>query len=250
MEYVFATGMSRSGTMLLAGLLSGVEGASAHHERCTARDVPFAAMSWYLGDSFAVPYLQRAREDIEREHDAPFFVDVSSSLQRAVGALRKVFDPREVFHLVRDPREVVRSRYARHTDKSLLLAPKENIDAWIDSDKFTRLCREWADTTAILVAEGTRLVRFEELIGSYEYFRGQVLAPLGWELSEEKWRSHTSERVNHTRSSLRRYVWAALKGREHIQALPAYGQWSAQQKETLREVCGEQMELVGYEPDA
>ena len=65
MKWVFITGMGRSGTTFLGHVLGAAHGGDAEHERIANR--AFTTHSWYLDDAlYAVPYLQRVRNDLER----------------------------------------------------------------------------------------------------------------------------------------------------------------------------------------
>ncbi len=248
MNHAFITGMGRSGTSFVARCLSGLPHTDVGHERLGDRE--FWLLSWYLqGTAYATTYLERERRRLEPFGDE-LYVDVNGYLQNAVPALREVFPDCEVFHLVRDPRAVVRSLYSRRGSRSVDLVPRDDpsIRDWLGADKFSQICWNWASTTRLLLEQETRLIRLEDLTGDYELFRDLLLAPLGREMSREAWDRIRNARVNRTRSPLYRRLYAWLKGKEYVQdRLPPFSRWNDRQREVFEELCGELLPVLGYD---
>ncbi len=248
MNTAFVTGMGRSGTKLFAALLASCSGARAEHEYIGDRE--FWLLSWYLpADVYAEPYLKRVRERLDRSGDDRLFIDVNGRLQNCVGTLRSVFSPVAVFHLVRDPRDVVRSLYHRRVESNVHLAPRDRqgMRRWLDGDKFYRICWNWAQATQSLLDSDTRLIRFEDMVSDYAAFRRSVLEPLGLDLPESGWRRIAGTRVNETRSAAWRRLYARVKGKSFVaERLPPYAGWNEEQKRMFADVCGPVMERAGY----
>jgi hypothetical protein len=249
MKYIFVTGMGRSGTTLLARMLQQLDGITARHE--AAGDREFWLLSWYLSSAdYGVPYLTRVRRDIEREFRTAYFIDVNSYLQHAVPAIREVFQPERIFHLVRDPRAVIRSMYSRRSESRLNVLPKSRleIERWLDADKFTRICWNWTNTTRQLLSQQTELLQFERLLSDYEYFRNHLLAPFGFCLPAEQWAVRARIREKPTRPPLYRLIYATAKREPYVSDhLPPYEEWNEAQRTTFAEICGETMRRVGYD---
>jgi hypothetical protein len=257
-KYVFVAAMPKSGTTLVAGLLDRVPNVAAQHEYIGrepggARS-PFLQLSWYAGRRYAVPYLRRVKRRVEEEFDSECFADVSGHLQRAVPYLEEVFEPERIFHLVRDPRDQVRSLVTHRsevTDRQMPLLPAaaSDMERWLDGDKFSHICLQWAETTRLLVEQGAHLVRMEDLVSDYAYFRRELLDPCGMELSKDAWRDQVSTKVNAMPSRPYRFLSAKLKGKTYVaDSLPSYEEWPADRQRELIDVCGEAMALVGYHP--
>jgi hypothetical protein len=247
MKFFFVTGMGRSGTKLLAEILDEVADVTAHHEYLGGYE--YALMSWYLREPYVSPYLRRARASIESTRGSEWFVDVNSALRYSVEGLRRTFEPVDIFHLVRDPRDVIRSIYARRNEARPQFLPKEpdRIETWLDADKFTRICMNWADCTSELVSQGTTVLRLEALISDYSYLENGILDHLGLELPRAAWQARVQRRVNATRARPFRLLYSKVAGRPPPgDELPPYSQWSAERKHQFVDICGAAMERVGY----
>ena len=248
MNYVFVTGMGRSGTRFLAEILNHAPRCAARHEFIGDRE--FWLLSWYLGQQeYTVPYLRGVRRRIEQECTGKaVFVDVNSYLQNAVPALREVFDDSPVVHLVRDPRQVIPSIYKRRSDRDVDRIPKTGdlTRWWLEADKFERICWNWAETTRRLMAEGTITVRFEDISNRYDRFSDGLTKAVGVDIPRKTWEAMRARRVNATRSSLYRYVYARLKGRTYVSGIPSYAGWSQRLKDVYQRTCGDLAAELGY----
>ena len=248
MNYAFVTGMGRSGTKFLAELLSMTPQCSARHEFIGGRE--FWLLSWYMRTSdYAVPYLQRVRKQIESQANGErVFVDVNSYLQNAVPALKEVFDGPPVFHLVRDPRKVIPSIYKRRHDRDVHRIPMrpEDIQWWMEADKFERICWNWAEATRRLMKEANVTLRFEEVIRDFDYFAEGLARPIGIEPNRKLWLEMREKKVNHTRPGLFRYVIARMKGIPFETGIPRYERWSSEMKASYERICGDIAAELGY----
>jgi len=249
MECVFITGMGRSGTRFLAHLLGRVPGVTARHE--AIGDQEFQLLSWYLDRGvYAEPYLERARARLEARESGGLFVDVNSYLRNAVPAVRDVFAPRHVFHLVRDGRDVVRSIFARRSEKHTHRLPRTRagVERWLDSDRFTQICINWASAVNQLLELDVPLLRFEDLLTDYDYLDRSLLRPCGFALPRDVWSAQVGQRVNRTRSKAYRWLYAKWKGKTFVpDELPHHSAWPDRYRRVFWEVCGDAMTRAGYE---
>lgn len=241
--------MGRSGTTFIANLLNNVEDISVEHEFIGNRE--FWLLSWYLGgNDYAQPFLERSKATIENQFNKKkLFIDVNGYLQNCVAELRIVFKPKVIFHLVRDGRDVVRSIYTRRSEKDIHLIPKSRneIYQWVDMDKFAQICWNWRTTTEYLLESDTKMIKFEEIIGDYGYFKNNLLDTLDVNISESLWKNRINIKHNKTSSKLYRYLYAKIKGKEFIaDRLPRYENWTDRQREIFHELCGSTMNKVGY----
>jgi len=249
MDYVFFTGMGRSGTKFLTSLLGQIPKVHSVHEHIGSRE--FWLLSWYLpGTDYAIPYFERAKKQIEKEFGDGIFIDINGYLQNSVPELKEVFKPVKVFHFVRNPKAVVRSYFTRRNDADIHLIPKtrQEIENWMDNDKFYQVCWNWASTTNSLLDQNTDLIIFEKVTTDYDYFKSQILQPLGLILSKEVWEKGVSTKVNKTQSKTYRWLYAKIKGKPFVdEILPAYNEWPDSYKKLFNEICGPAMKRCGYQ---
>ena len=250
MKYLFVTGMGRSGTQFLAHLLEHVSNVKVCHEGIGNRE--FWLMSWYLGEAYAIPYLEQVRAQIEADHatqNISYFIDVNGYLQHAVPALRTVFQEASIVHLVRDPRKVIPSIYLRRNEQSIDLLPKdpEDLKWWIKASKFEQICWNWMHTTQTLLQQDTILLNFEKVLQDFDYFHERVLRPHRLSLNKSHWMSAKSQKKNQTRSQLFRYLYAKLKGKAFVPNQPIpYEEWTPIQMEQFSSICGPIAQQVNY----
>jgi hypothetical protein len=248
MDYVFITGMGRSGTKFLTNVLGHIEGVHSVHEHIGNRE--FWLLSWYLPpNEYTIPFLERKKKEVERNFKPGVFIDTNGYVQNAVPELRTVFQPRKVFHFVRDPREVVRSIYTRRNEKDIHLIPKTKAEIleWFESDKFTQICWNWANTTEQLLKLDTELIHFEKIKSDFEYFESKILKPIGLEMTKSKWQEIVAIKVNKTHAAWYRWMYAKLRNKVYIKdELPKYPDWTAEQKQKLVDICGPAMVKCGY----
>ena len=250
MKTIFITGLGRSGTSFLAHVLQHLENTQVAHEHIGDRD--YWLLSWYLGPEYAQTYLQLRKNEIENSTDSQWFIDVNSYLQHSVEELRSVFEPSEIFHLVRNPKHVVRSIYIRRNDHNMDIVPKtkREIETWLASDKFTRICINWTMTTEQLLSQNTNLILFERLLNEDGYFEEKLLRPFGFTMNQSLSTALKSGKVNRTRSSLYRWLYARWKQKNFVrEKMPPYAEWETRNKRTLFEICGPTMKKIGYPID-
>jgi Sulfotransferase domain len=246
-QYIFITGLGRSGTSFLTRLLSGHPNVYAGHEYIGNRE--FWLLSWYLGKVYNTEYLKRVKTQIDQKFSETTFIDVNGRLQNCVPELMEIFQPKAVLHLVRDPRKVVRSLYIRRNDNNVHLIPKDKneISRWLDEDKFYQVCWNWARTTEHLLNQGIPVLNFEKLIGDYDYCKANLLDVAGIQMDQQTWKARSIEKVNKTQPKWYRYLYSRLKGKPFVEdTLPEFSEWAPSQKIVFFEVCGPIMERVGY----
>ncbi|MEO5571590.1 MAG: sulfotransferase domain-containing protein [Bacteroidia bacterium] len=248
MNYIFITGLGRSGTSFISALLSKIRDVHVGHEDTGSRE--FWLLSWYLQDtSYATEYLLRKKKKIEADIHSGWYIDSDSYLQNATDDLQKVFKPKAVFHLARNPKEVVRSIYTRRNENDIHLLPKEkkDIQRWMDGNRFEQVCWNWRNAVENLLDKNVPVIKLEELTEDYNYFNEKLLKPFGFTLEKNKWEEIKNKKVNKTRSALFRYTYAKVKGK-HYQpdVLPDFPEWPDEYKKIFTEYCFPAMKRLGY----
>lgn len=250
MKWVFITGMGRSGTKFLGHILGAAQGSDADHERIANR--AFTIHSWYLQDAvYAVPYLQRVRNELEQSDGGNdrVFIDVNGHLRHATDALEEVFPECQILHLVRDPRSVVPSIYLRRNERDAQIMPhdREALEWWLDASVFEQIAWDWAMTTQTLLDKQYPVLQFERLLKDYAYFDEQVLQSLDLKMPEANWQARKERRVNKTRSAVTRKLYAKVTGRNiSTEVLRPFAEWPLEQRQSLVKLCDAAAQGVGY----
>lgn len=248
-EYIFITGFGRSGTTFLSHLLSACDEAQSYHEYVGNRE--FELLSWYLGKTYSKPYLENQKIKIEQNKKSNGkFIDVNGAYRNCVDELDEVFKPTKIFHLVRDPRDVVRSLFTRRDDRKVHFVPKneDDIKWWLNADKFDQICWNWNTETKALLKKDLDILHFEKIIGDYDYFKNELLEKVGLSMDFNTWKNLVSVKKNKTKPKLHRYLYAKVKGKQFIEErLPMYDNWSDDKKKVFNDICENTMLKLGYE---
>jgi hypothetical protein len=247
MKYNFITGSGRSGTTFLSEMLQQIPQPFTGHEYIGDRE--YWLLSWYQDEAYAEEYLKRKKSEIEQTIHKPVFIDVNGYLQHSVPALNKVFKPQNVLHLVRDPRQVIRSLYTRRTDKNFHILPKdrEGISRWLDGDKFYQICWNWSSANRNLLNLGLPLLQFEKLIADYNYCSEKLFLPLEVTMEKREWEQLVNIKSNASKPKWYRQLYALYKNKPYVnEEIPEYDKWTANQKNIFRDLCGDVMIKAGY----
>jgi hypothetical protein len=236
----FALGMGRSGTNFLARLLGDCPEAAVFHEPIVEDLEAFVeafkstdAARRYL-DAFRV----RRMYDLVKDREIRVYGEVNSALRYHAPALKAAFPDAKLMHLVRDGRDVVRSVMSRHhympgTSGHLALEPLPSdhlYTRWPDLSRFEKVCWLWADANRRLSQDLGWVVKFEELIGGYDYFRENVNKPFDLEISPDRWRLETNKPRNITKAF----------------SFPPWTQWDRKMIARFDDICGGEMARLGY----
>lgn len=237
----FVLAIGRSGTRFLAELLNQIPGAYVAHE--PVDDDYLAHQKAFHNEKEAVYYVQRfRRKEIYlrvRDREVTTYGEVNSLLRRHCNALKRAFPNAHFVHLVRDGRDVARSMMSRktmtHEDPHTTLIYPTNADPWKDEwdemSRFEKLCWYWQVENHYLRNNIERTVQLERLISSYDYFSKQLLCPLDLNVPKSVWQAA----VDRPKNATEQYE------------IPHWTSWERQRKTIFREICGEEMNRLGYE---
>lgn len=244
---VFVTGLGRSGTVFVSQLLKSDSTCLVRHEFLAKRN--HWLLSWYLGDAYCKTHLEqhlpRLRNSLASNKKV---VEVNPYMQHFTPTILREFPRSQIFHLVRDGREVVRSIYARRMNRlGVLPKDEKGLTWWSTADRFSQICWNWNNTTRHLLDLNHAVLRLEDITADFKACRDSLLTPAGIDVDEETWAALRERKVNRTRSRLYRRLYAHWRGAEPVtETLPRYDAWSAEQKETFDALCGDSMRRLGY----
>ncbi len=239
-QFFFILAIGRSGTKLLANLLSMGYGAVVYHEPVPedyqaylrAYQIPKDSSSYINNFRKKEIYLRARRKKPK------IYGEVNSLLRRHVVALKESFPNAILIHLIRDGREVVRSMMSRNTfstyDKNTHgVSPKHNdqfINKWEEMDRFSRICWYWQSENAYLRENLPPAVKFEDIILNYDLFKEKILDPCSLDIPWNTWNNLVNQPMNKTRTH----------------ALPPWKEWSIERKKIFQNICAEEMKANGY----
>ena len=260
MKYFFFLSMGRTGTRFLAALLGKAPGTLVYHEPVKEDRVYFGLR--YAGnfDRVVDNYLERRFRDlIASGGKHKVYGEINSYLRCEADWLKKKFDP-VLFHLVRDGRDFVRSAYTRDVytprEKKLVTVPKDHdpyADKWDKMTRFRKLCWYWKHSNEFLLSKIDRTVLLEKLLTDYDYFKDNVLSPLGLNIPFNTWQTEVKKPRNTSKKNiLRKKVKGTVlfwKKEALIKPLPHWTRWNKIQIRQFNEICGETMEKLGYRLD-
>jgi Sulfotransferase family len=249
----FVLAHPRSGTELLARLLNAGGERVAGHEALIdlsgGLDFLAAASEHYAG--------RRSDEEIRRFFDryrgAGVAIDSNWKLAWVIGPLVANFPEAAFIHLVRDPRDTIRSCVeldyygdTRFDDEVENLwyrtLPEVRAPGWAAMDAFERNCAFWAESQRqILRLEGRpryRRVRLEDLASPPVLER--LFAALGLPLPP----GERLEEVRRTRGNEKRAI-KEMVARRHGPLGPFAG-WTRRQREIFANHCAELAARLGY----
>lgn len=246
----FIVSSGRTGTKFLAGFfrasLPGVlalhEPAPTHHLRILGN----AHVAGHLSRSRMAAVLRLSRASLLRRRGGRDYIESNPFLFGFSGVLGAVFDNPRIFHLVRDPREFVRSSLNYGTWSGYKRAAARLVPFWFPQVRARlgihahlspvgifaghwRLVNEFVSANAGAQAGYLRL-RYEEVFDQDNSGLRRMCAELGYDYPESGAARSTGERVN-TGS---------------LTVIGDWRTWSPAQCRELDSVCGLAMREFGY----
>jgi hypothetical protein len=252
-------GHPRSGTALVAQILNAGGAQHCRHEYLAALSsmcvpIPTQYYAATVGDD--------AVDALLRHYDftpTPWIsVDSNWKLTWILPGFLRRFPDARVLHLTRDPRRNVAACHDldfygtlrhlaefRHRDFWLRWMPEVQRDDWLELSALERNCAFWSETHRLAAAAlgdhpHTLTVRLEDLRDDDVLTR--VFAHFELALPRRRDRRAASARPVNLREPVKRAVLARKPD-----AVGPWEGWPAQQRERLRELCGETAAALGYE---
>lgn len=239
-QLFFGFSSIRGGTVFLANMLKlEVPGSHIEHEANVIDywELPKARLS----ERDSLEYVQGFRRNeiyARARHDIQIYGEINPFIRRHAKAFKQVFPKAKLFHMVRDPRDVVRSVMARE-----ILSRKDPMgelirpppwdpyhDKWDSMSRFERVCWEWQDDNRYIREHVPRFVRFEDMMNDHDAFNRSLLEFLGFSISEAAWSSY----VKRPRNASRKHKLASWEN------------WDDSQLAVLETICGDEMAAYGY----
>jgi hypothetical protein len=237
----FIVSLGRSGTQFLSNLLNLDPSTNVFHEPIRRDILEYVASfkdsydpAQYI-KGFRKKYLQY--QVTNQPHKV--YGEVNSFLRRHSAAIVNNIPNVKVLFVIRDGRKVVRSMLNRGTfsDNWYYKSIIPGIDSpykadWEQWGQFEKCCWHWASDNKILFDRFGRGINFETLLEDYDYLKEKILDPLQLDVTEGVWQV---ERLVKSDNRTRQFT------------VPAYRDWSPAWIKSFGEICGEMMEIHGYQ---
>lgn len=216
----FVVGTGRCGTLWLSKFLNTSDIAVVHHERLgTDRDASEIA-SEEESEEYIRIRVPLIKIELLEKH---YYGEVNSYMLFHINALRSVLGAK-VSLLVRDGRNVVRSRHSR--DTLLGEGPGKFLNPEDDA-RFEKLCWLWNWQNQLALSRNVEAIIFERLLEDWAYFNSFF----GFlEIDKHAWESSRKIREN--------------ASAEH--RLPEYQYWEPERRAIFDKHCGRLMDKLGY----
>ena len=240
----------RTGTRFLAEYFeANFEGVVARHEPEPARSmrlVSHAQMAGSLPRGALVRLLRRKRRRYIDPIQAELYVESNPFLSGFIRVLGDVFEEPTVIHVVRDPRDQVRSSLNHGTGSGLKGLANRFVPYWYPnapkllqlqdvSGWFGRAAGLWTLVNRELKLGGAgypnyHLFRFEDVFDATSSGLRAICGALGLDYRDSKQRLDPSTRIN----------------RGRLDRLPPWREWSPEQCAELCRICSPLMSEYGY----
>ncbi len=220
-QVFFVVGTGRCGTLWLADLLSNSGFAKVYHEPNLRAD----RISIVCRDvDLSLAYIEKRRQHVLNAlRSNLYYGEVNGYLLYHIDALRKVLNA-NLFLLVRNGVDVVRSWYARHTFDTDARTKYFNPEG---ETRFEQLCWWWTARNELAISKGVEVLRLEDLTTSWTIFN-KAFGFLG--IPKAIWENCKDVKMNATGN--------------HV--IASYDGWSAEQKSLFLKHCGNLMRRLGY----
>jgi len=220
-------------------------------------EVSDARIRGTLGHDEAVAQVLRQRKDFVRTRSGSIYVESSMAYYGLMDVVSDVYAHHRIAYIVRDARDWIRSTltwgemYGKGKIRSLVAhtwpTAKEIKDdpyrfKWDSMSHFERLCWAWVKLNeyalgSILDNASARVFRFEDIFLSQD--RYQHLADLVQFVT----------RIPDTEPIATRSLdgWLDRQVHRSVDRIPPWEEWSAEQLQPFRSICGPLMDKLGYE---
>jgi hypothetical protein len=237
-SFTLVVSTGRTGTTWLAKALAHDSCAVSRHEPIPREQFAWAAA---LNESssanayadYRVRYIRRAL-DLQA---AKVYVECNGALRRHGFEIKERCPRAYLPMIIRDGRDIVNSVMQRASlteADPIYWSVRQRNNAlgrpWSSLSKFQKACLIWRFDNEHMLEYADSIMRFEDMISSFEVFRDTLCRPLGLEIDREHWASR-SRVVENANQSPR------LRGWDH---------WTTEERDFFRDECGSLMSRFGY----
>ena len=257
MKYFFITSLGRSGTKFLSKLINNSEEVICKHEPYRQDYLNIGLSYYYPNSTILNDNLHKRFESIKKNNSKlgySCYGEVNSLLRYNAEWLKSNLNAK-IVHIIRNPKDVVRSIYSRNVYRDgsshIEIIPKnENpySDKWLNMTRFEKICWYWVHTNEVLEKNIDMRFRFEDLIKDYNIFLKLIDyldIPI---ISKELWEFEIKNPRNTSKANFFR---KRLKGLLNFKLIKDndigdYDMWTEEQKNSFNRICSKTMRKYGY----
>lgn len=247
---VFILSTGRTGTKFMADYLNTYEDVCAVHEPKPSRKLRMFSMAHLQGDlgqHALLRIIPRYRSRIFKTLNDTVYIESNPFVTGFVNVIKQEFTNPIIIHVVRDPREYIRSSLNHGTTSGLKGWLNRNLPYfYLNTQKITSAKQELNDTEKIAIfwkkineflnESGEDYpyyyrFKFEDLFDENHTGLGELLDLLGLDSKEHRQSIDKNDRINKSELKVLEDKWQ---------------EWSAEQCRQVDNICHELMELYGY----
>ena len=240
-KFFFGFGVFRSGTTFLADFLNKLINDAVIGHEVNVNDY-WAYPKAIHSEVEAAEYLKEYRlNEIyfrNKAYNFRVYGEINPFLRRHCVGIKQLLPEAKFFHVVRDPKKVIRSLMSRELfgwkdPMGKLIYPSSNdpfVKEWKKWGRFEKLCWMWSADNKLLRETCGHSIKFEELRKDFEYFKLNVLDFLDLKMTQQTWEENINMVNNPT----------------PVYRFPEYKDWSSNQIENFERICGDEMGFYGY----
>jgi hypothetical protein len=230
----------RGGTVFLTNLLK-LEVPNSHIEHEANLDDYWNLPLVIQDESEGFRYLDTFRKNeiyYRSDKNIGIYGEVNPMIRMHCAAFKSVFPTAKLFHMVRDPRNVIRSimgkeNLGKKDPMAMMIYPPPSdpyAHQWPEMSRFERVCWEWQFNNRYMRQHISHTTHFESMMSDYDYFKEKLVDFLEIDISQVTWDHY----VNKPRNASRTYRF------------PHWREWDKDKLKTLDRICGDEMSRYGY----
>ena len=239
--FFFGFALYRSGTTFLANLLNSVHPEMIVQHEPNVNDYYFYGRA-IRSDLDAMRYIKDYRLNEIYFRLKPYFFktygEINPFLRRHCKVIKELMPQAQIFHMIRDGKDVLRSLMSRELFAfndpmaKYIYPPKDDPyrEKWEEMTRFEKLCWMWSADNRMMRENLQYTIKFELWLSDYDYFKTKILDHLEIVINADTWDKFVTQVHNQTPKY----------------RMPSYENWSNQQRESFDRICGEEMKINDY----
>jgi hypothetical protein len=103
---------------------------------------------------------------------------------------------------------------------------------WQKMNRFEKICWLWKFENQSMRTHALKTIQFEQITADYRYFEEHLIKDLNLNINRQSWERMVRVQINPSK----------------LYRFPSYHKWPEHLKNSFIEICGSEMEKLGYNP--